>query len=148
MGLIESIGNEVTILIAEDNRDDRWFLEHAFSKEAPAISLQFVQNGKDVLNYLQGNKPFAVRKQYPLPRLLILDLKMPVMDGFEVLNWVRTDCRFSSLPTVVLSSSNHPADIERARGLGANAYHVKPNDLFALRGLVEGLTCYWCAQPA
>src|SRR5829696_8877827 len=119
MGVSEKDDNGVRILVAEDNRDDRWFLEQAFGKAAPGISLNFVQNGQEVLDYLQGQKPFTNREIYPLPAFLILALTMPLMDGFEVIGWVRKQYELSSLPIVVLSSSSDWNDIERARALGA-----------------------------
>jgi CheY-like chemotaxis protein len=131
------------VLLIDDNSDDAIILLRVFSKIAPEISLHIARSGVEALSYLKGEDRFADRKIYPLPSLLIVDLKMPGMDGFDLIQWVRTESDLRELPIVVLSSSKDPADVSRVHQLGANAFHVKPSDPNALIGMVEGLKTYW-----
>lgn len=134
---------DLKVLVVEDNPNDVFLLERAFSKGGPEVPLHFARDGQEALNYLKGVDRFADRKLYPLPTLLVLDLKLPGIDGFDIIKWVRKESELRDLRIVVLSSSNEPSDISRAHELGANAYHVKPNDPNALIGMVEGLKTYW-----
>src|SRR5260370_4135363 len=134
---------DLKVVVVEDNPNDVLLLKRAFSKGGPELPLRFVRNGQEALDYLNGVDRFADRNLYPLPTLLVLDLKLPGIDGFDIIKWVRNEARFRDMRIVVLSSSNEPSDISRAHDLGANAYHVKPNDPNALVGMVEGLKTYW-----
>ena len=126
------------ILVAEDNENDVLILTRAFSKAAPEASVHFVRDGEEAIAYLGGVGRFADRAAYPLPGLLVVDLKMARMDGFEAIEWVRTKSDLRGMPIAVLSSSGDPCDISRAYRLGANAYHVKPQDPSELIRVVEG----------
>ena len=137
------MGDSLKVLLIEDSADDTLITKRLFSKVAPEIVLHVARSGAEAIDYLQGVDRFADRERYPLPSLLVLDLKMPGVDGFDVIKWVRAHPQLSPLPIVVLSSSNDPSDISRAHDLGANAYHVKPTDMNALSGMVEGLKTYW-----
>ncbi len=134
---------DLKVLVVEDNPNDVVLLKRAFSKGGPEVPLQFARDGQEALNYLKGVHQFADRNMYPLPTLLVVDLKLPGIDGFDIIKWVRNQPELRDLRIVVLSSSNEPSDISRAHELGANAYHVKPNDPNALIGMVEGLRSYW-----
>jgi CheY-like chemotaxis protein len=127
------------VLVAEDDLDDVFLLRRAFSKAGVATGLKFVRDGQEVIDYLSGVPPYDNRTKYPLPGLLVLDLKMPRVTGFEVLEWLQSDEMRRRLPVVVLSGSGRPDDIERAYSLGANYYAVKPQDIDQLRSLVERL---------
>ena len=131
------------VLAVEDNPDDVVLLRRAFGKAAREVALHFARDGQEALDYLKGVDPFVDRKMYPLPTLLLLDLKLPRIDGFEVMEWVRNQSELAGLKIVVLSSSGEPSDRARAKELGANAYHVKPNDPNAWAGMLEGLRMYW-----
>jgi CheY-like chemotaxis protein len=135
--------DQLKVLVVEDNPDDILMLKRAFSRGGPKVALRFAHSGQEGLHYLQGVERFADRTLYPLPTLLVLDLKMPGVDGFNIIQWVRQQSEWRDLPIVVLSSSGDPKDMSRAHDLGANAYHVKPNDANALVGMVEGLQMYW-----
>jgi CheY-like chemotaxis protein len=119
----------LNILVAEDNSDDVFLLEQAFRKARVSMSLNVVPDGVGAVAYLKGEGAYHDRLAHPFPDLLLLDLNMPRMNGFEVLNWVRQDSRCNRLPVHVLTSSSLPQDIQRAYELGANSYVVKPNRL-------------------
>src|SRR5436190_8661740 len=113
------------------------------------MPVQFVRDGLEALDYLQGEQPFDDRQRHPIPNLLLLDLKMPRMDGFEVLEWLRRHPVLGRLLVVVLSASPREEDITRAYALGANSYLVKPNDATELNELIMRLEKYWlltCAR--
>lgn len=127
------------ILIADDDPDDCELMRVAFKKAGVAASLEFVHNGEEVLQFLQALPPFAGRKRELLPDVLLLDLKMPGLDGFGVLSWLREHAPFDHLPVVVFSGSDQPVDIDRALALGAARYLVKPNRLQDMIQMVSGI---------
>ena len=105
--------------------------------------MRFVTDGQEAVDYLAGIGKFEDRKANPLPRLLLLDLKMPLLDGFDVLRWMRKQPVLYRLPVAVLTSSNLDNDVDRAYDLGANSYIVKPGSLMGYAGLVQTLHKYW-----
>ena len=105
--------------------------------------LATVGDGQECVDYLSGAGKFADRTLHPLPTLLLLDLKMPLMDGFEVLTWLKTRPDLKDLPTVVLSSSSSDVDIQKARALGARDYFVKPHKLTDLLVILQNLQSRW-----
>jgi CheY-like chemotaxis protein len=115
-----------TILAAEDEECDAMLLKAAYEATGLHSRLVIVGDGEGAVDYLKGKPPYDDREQNPLPGMLLLDLKMPRMDGFEVLAWLRESREFSSLPVVVLSGSPREADMKRAKELGAREYLVKP----------------------
>jgi CheY-like chemotaxis protein len=135
--------NQFTILHVEDDANDVLLLEHACRKAEVACNLQSVPDGDEALAYLQGQAQYADRTRFPLPKFVLLDLKMPRLSGFDVLAWVRKDKKFSLLPVVVLSSSNHDVDIKKAYELGANSYVLKPVEFEALADIIAALYRYW-----
>ncbi len=132
-----------TILIAEDQRDAREVLQLAFSEARISVPIHFVTDGQDAIQYLRGDEPFNDRAKYPFPAMLLLDLKMPRLNGFEVLEWVRFQPALQRLLVVVFTSSDDPRDIDRAYELGANSYLVKPFGFEKLLELVCQLETYW-----
>ena len=131
------------ILVAEDDANDVFFLRRAFQKAEIKCQILDVPNGQEAIRYLEGASPYTNRSDFPLPQLLLLDLKMPLMNGFDVLEWVRGRPELSQLPALVLSSSAHSEDISRAQQLGARDYHVKPSDLAQLTLLARELGGKW-----
>jgi CheY-like chemotaxis protein len=131
------------ILVAEDDPSDAFFLQRAFSKVGKTVALQFVRDGQEVVDYLRGEGTFADRHLYPMPDLLLLDLKMPRMDGFEALTWIRKQPSLRRLPVLIFSGSEQLQDINKAYDLGANSYLVKPHATQELMGLVNRLWDYW-----
>lgn len=118
--------NQPIILLAEDDDNDIFFMRRALRKAEINFPLQVVTNGQEALDYLGGIGKFAARENYPLPSLMFLDLKMPFMDGFEVLAWIRSQSCFNNVPIVVLTSSPEERDRQKAAELGARAYFIKP----------------------
>jgi CheY-like chemotaxis protein len=131
------------ILIAEDNENDVLMLERAFRQAAIDLPLHVVADGEQAIAYLRGDGKFANRAEYPLPDLLLLDLKMPRKNGFEVLQWLRDQPTLASLRTVVLTTSNDIWDINRAYGLGANSFLVKPLDFTDFKDTIQAIYNYW-----
>ena len=132
-----------TILLVEDNPNDILLIQRAFRKAQLANSIQMVENGEEAVAYLAGQGPYADRERYPLPALILLNLKLPRKSGLETLAWLRQQPGLKRLPVVVLTSSREPSDINRAYDLGANSYLTKPAALDALPDVVKILSLYW-----
>jgi CheY-like chemotaxis protein len=106
-----------------------------------------VRDGQEAVDYLAGNKPYNDRTAYPFPALVLLDLKMPRMSGFDVLAWLADRSEFKHLPLVVLSSSSDDSDREKARLMGAKEYFVKPHSLLDLVKIIQDLADRWLSTP-
>lgn len=132
-----------TVLLAEDNADDVLLTQIAFEKARLANPLKVVNNGEEAIAYLRGLGAYGDRERYPFPILLLLDLKMPRLSGFEVLEWLRTQPGLSRLPVAVMTASDDDPFMRRAYALGADSYLVKPPDAVALLALVKRLHAYW-----
>lgn len=137
--------SEATLLHIEDDANDVILFQHACQKAGISCNLQVVADGDEAISYLSGSGKFSDRSQHPIPRVVLLDLKMPRLNGIEALTWIRADERCKCLPVVVLSSSNHEADIRRAYEAGANSYLLKPVDFNALIDLARTISAYWLA---
>ena len=135
------------LLYVEDDENDAFLMRHAFTRAGVQHPLTVVSDGQQAVDYLAGAGPFADRDRYPVPGMLLLDLNLPLRSGFEVLEWVRSQPRYSELIVAVLSSSNHAKDIDRANALGASAYFVKPSDVEKRRELVRTLQARWLLPP-
>jgi CheY-like chemotaxis protein len=131
------------ILVAEDELGDILLLQRAFDKALVKAPVFFARDGRQVLDYLKGNPPFENPVAYPLPALLLLDLKLPYLDGFEVLRWVRSEPGLHHMIVVVFSSSDMADDINRAYALGANSYIIKPQDPDELIQIIKQLQVCW-----
>ena len=116
------------ILIADDDETDVFLLRRAFEKIGLANTLVHVSDGEEAINYLSARGRFQNRFYHPVPNLLLLDLKMPRLSGFDVLNWLRTCKELEDLPVVVLTNSDLDADLNEAWSLGAKDYLVKGSD--------------------
>ena len=132
-----------TILQVEDDSNDVLLMEHACRQAGVPVDLQAVGDADQALAYLRGVGHFANREQFPLPQLILLDLRLPRRSGLEVLEWMRRNERFRRLPVVVLSSSTHGMDLQRSYDLGANSYLVKPVGFEPLVEVVKALYHYW-----
>jgi CheY-like chemotaxis protein len=125
------------ILLAEDDENDVFFMRRALQKAAIAMPLQVVNNGQQAVDYLNGEGKFSDRELHPLPSVMLLDLKMPFLDGFEVLDWIRAQSSLKTLPVVVLTSSAEDRDRRKAAELGAKAYFVKPPKPETLKEILQ-----------
>ncbi len=133
----------VMILVAEDDPNDVMLLKRAFYKAGVNVPIRFVRDGQEVIDYLEGRPPFEDPVQSPVPTLLLLDLKMPRLNGFEVLEWLHRQALLHRLPVVVFSASSEPEDRRRAYSLGAGSYVVKPQDPKQFMEVVQLLKRYW-----
>ncbi len=140
-----------TVLLVEDDLNDIFLVKRAFKMAQIQNPLQVVTDGQEVISYLRGEGKYADREQFPLPKLIVMDIRMPRKSGFEVLQAVKGDSRvLRRIPVVIVSASESPADINRAYELGANAYMIKPMGFRAVEHLFESITHYWgleCAKP-
>lgn len=131
------------ILVAEDEETDAFFLKHALQKAGLSHELVVACDGQEAVDYLSGKGPYADRAQHPLPALLLFDLKMPRMTGFEVLAWLQNQADLKSLPAIVLTSSANDNDRQRAQQLGAADFRVKPSSILELVHIVQDLHAKW-----
>jgi len=131
------------ILLIEDEENDVFFMRRALKQAAVANPLVVIEHGQKALDYLQGTGPFGDREQFPLPCLILLDLKLPHVPGLEVLQWIRSQPSLQTILVVVLTSSNLDDDIDRAYRLGANSYLVKPASPEGLLEIVKAVGDYW-----
>jgi CheY-like chemotaxis protein len=140
---LESLALNSTILLAEDNDDDAFLMSRAFRKAHLLNPVVRVRGGEEALAYLKGEGCYANRDRFPLPFLLLLDLKMPRVNGFDVLRWVRDQPDLKGMLVVILTSSTSEPDISRAYNLGANSYLTKPAGFDQLVQLLDRLQGYW-----
>ncbi|MDB6122640.1 MAG: response regulator receiver protein [Pedosphaera sp.] len=122
--MAKAIKENYLVLLVDDSEDDRLFMRMAFRSSFKLTIVGEVSNGEEAMAYLSGTGIYADRQKYPFPDLVLLDLKMPRFNGFEVLTWVKAQ-PFPSLKVVVLSGSLLTEDVAKTLKLGADAYHVK-----------------------
>ncbi len=132
-----------TVLLVEDNSTDVLMIQRAFKKANLLNPIQVVDDGDKAVAYLGGEGAYADREKYPIPVLVLLDLKLPRRSGLEVLEWLRRQERVRRLPVVVLTSSKETTDVNQAYDLGANSYLVKPVDFDPFLEMVKLLGPYW-----
>jgi len=138
--------SQPAVLVADDDANDIFFLRRAFQKAGLSCPIIDVPDGEKAINYLTGSDGFGDRNQFPIPSLLFLDLKMPKVSGFEVLEWLQKHHNLNSMKVVVLSSSNLPTDMQKARALGAHDYRVKPADIDDMIAMVKDVANQWLNQ--
>jgi CheY-like chemotaxis protein len=130
------------VLWVEDSPDDVLLIGRAIRKaglEPPAL----VRDGREAVEYLSGSGPYADRSMYPFPTLVLLDIKLPKVSGFEVLHWIREHEETSRLPVVMFTSSKERSDVDRAYALGANAYLLKSVDHEHLVETLTRVRAFW-----
>jgi CheY-like chemotaxis protein len=130
------------ILHVEDDPNDVFFFQHAVNKVGVANPIQVVVDGQQAIDYLEGKDKFSNREQFPLPCLVLLDLKLPHVMGLEVLKWIRQKAGIE-LVVVMLTASGNQADIEAAYQLGANAFLIKPSEAGKLEDMVKAIRDFW-----
>lgn len=131
------------ILLVEDDSNDALLIQRAFQKAGLKNTLKLVRDGEQAIKYLCGEGNYADREKFPFPFLMLLDLKMPGTDGFEVLQWLRSKPEFGRLLVVVLTSSNLQSDVDKAYELGANSYLVKPVGFDEMVNMIRRFEVYW-----
>jgi CheY-like chemotaxis protein len=132
------------VLIADDDEEDRSLLKDAFINAGLTSNhLRFVEDGMEVMEYLQGLSKYHDVKLFPTPNLILLDLSMPLKNGFETLRAIRSSELFGSIPVIIVSTSTDPDVVSKCYHLGANAFIQKPSGFISLLTIVEGLLKFW-----
>ena len=134
---------DCTVLLVEDNPDDVLLTTRAFKRANLFSPIQVVDDGDKAVSYLSGEPPYSDRDRFPVPVVVLMDLKLPRRSGLEVLKWIRSVPVLKGLPVVVLTSSADDRDVNSAYDLGANSYLVKPVGFDALFDMVKILQPYW-----
>jgi CheY-like chemotaxis protein len=136
----------VAVLYVEDEESDAYFMRQAFRNVAPSVDLRTVSDGQQAIDYLGGGSGYSDRKSHPLPLLVLLDIHLPLLSGFEVLSWIRQQPEFKNLSVVIFSSSSFLQDKERADSLAANGYMQKPGSAVQFREVAEQLKRRWLSR--
>ena len=133
----------LSVLYAEDDENDVTLMQIGFKTAGLLNSLKIARNGQEAIDYLAGTGCYANRIEYPLPCLVLLDLGMPVCDGFQVLMWIREQLRFRNLPVVVFTASDNEACKDKSVIFGATEYITKPRNPTGLDGLLREMSRRW-----
>jgi CheY-like chemotaxis protein len=133
----------ITILMADDDADDRRLTQEAFEEGRLINDLRFVENGEQLIEYLRKEGPYAPPADAPRPGLILLDLNMPRKDGRTVLKEIKSDPELRQIPVCVLTTSKADEDIYKSYDLGVNSYIVKPVTFEALVDILQTLEKYW-----
>ncbi len=135
--------NNYSVLLVEDDANDIFFIQRAFRRVNAANSIHIVKDGEAAIEYLSGAGEYSDRERYPLPALILLDLKLPRCSGTEVLEWLRQQPMLKRIPVVVLTSSKETLDIDQTYDLGVSSYLVKPVSFDDLSSMIATLDAYW-----
>jgi CheY-like chemotaxis protein len=138
-----------TMLLFEDDDNDAFLLQRALKKADINNPVQRVRDGQEGIDYLSGVGQYRDRSQFPFPRVVLLDLKMPRKSGMEVLEWMKSHPEFKVIPTIIFTASKEQQDVARSYGLGANCFVTKPSKFEDLEHLVRILHEFWglCEKP-
>lgn len=133
---------ESGILLVEDDYNDILLIQRAFRTKLEK-PIQVVRDGDEAVAYLSGKGDYTDRNLYPLPGMILLDLKLPRRSGLEVLEWLKQQPIIKRIPVVVLTSSKENIDVDRAYDMGVNSYLLKPVNYNALNEMIETLNAFW-----
>ncbi|MFC1996551.1 response regulator [Chloroflexota bacterium] len=133
----------VTILLAEDDSDDRYLISEALDESGVDNQLFIVENGEALLDYLKGRGSYKDRKKYPFPSLILLDLNMPLMDGREALAELKKDPALKRIPIIVLTTSQADEDVQETYDLGITGFISKPMTFNGLVDVMKTVGNYW-----
>ena len=142
-GLHSGMPHNALFLLVEDDEDQVLLVQRAFQRANIVNPLHVVRSGQEAMVYLEGAGPYANRDEFPLPKLILLDLKMPGISGFDVLRWIRQQPALRATRVVVLTASNQIRDVNLAYQLGANSFLVKPVDFDDFVRLSQAIQGYW-----
>jgi CheY-like chemotaxis protein len=131
------------ILLVDDDPDDRFLIRRSFERLGIENPLIEAHDGQEAIAYLSGDGPYADRRKYPFPGILLLDLQMPRVDGLELLNWIRLNLSVPGFLIIVLSRIDEIRLVNKAYALGANSFLIKPGNEEELRGLISSFRDYW-----
>jgi len=132
-----------TILLVDDDSDAVLLFERAYQRAGVTHLFKVAQSADDAIAYLTGDGRYADRAAYPMPALILLDIKMPGRTGFDVLEWIRKNSPVTPMRVVMLTGSPDGADVNRAYRMGANSYLTKPTDLTEFREILCTLCAHW-----
>ena len=143
------MNEEFPILIVEQNENDVVLMQRAFRDAGFKNPFHVSHRGTDLVDYLKGNPPYTDREKFKFPRLVMMALKIPEMDGFEILSWLQRHQECNVIPRIILSASDREEDVQRAYQLGANSYIVKPIGYEPLVRTLKLVFEYWemCRKP-
>ena len=133
----------ISLLIAEDDEDDRMLTRKAFENNNLISQIMFVSNGEELMNYLHRDGIYADQELYPWPDLILLDLNMPRKNGREALGEIKQDPDLRRIPVIILTTSKEQEDIIRSYDLGVNSYITKPVTFDGLVHVLENMSNYW-----
>lgn len=140
---MENKKRPIVILIADDDAEDRMLIHEALEESRLKNSIQFVENGEELMDYLHNRNSFSDKKKFPTPGLVLLDLNMPKKDGREALKEIKADDTLRLIPIVVLTTSKAEEDVLRTYDLGVNSFITKPVTFSALVEVMKTLSKYW-----
>jgi CheY-like chemotaxis protein len=132
-----------SILIADDDADDRELIKAAFEENNFPHNIKFVEDGEELLKYLRRKGSYADEADHPLPQIILLDLNMPKKDGREALKEIKTDNYLKCIPVIVLTTSTEKKDVQRIYELGVNSFVIKPVTFRKLVEFTQTLGKYW-----
>ncbi|QNF33630.1 response regulator [Adhaeribacter swui] len=133
----------IVILIADDDAEDRMLLKEALEENRLKNTMQFVENGEELMDYLHNRGKYTDKDQYTTPGLILLDLNMPKKDGREALKEIKEDAHLRCIPVVVLTTSKAEEDILNTYDLGVSSFITKPVTFNSLVDTMKKLTQYW-----
>jgi CheY-like chemotaxis protein len=145
MNMPSVVSQRPSILLVDDSEDDRLIMRRAFRGAGVPTSVFMVGGGEEAVDYLSGTGKYCNRNEFPMPALVLLDIKMPGMDGLDVLRWIRLQPNLQTLRVVMLTSSNDPVDARVAYRIGANSFLTKSPDWTRLVEIARSLEIY-CSQ--
>jgi CheY-like chemotaxis protein len=148
-GREKGVNEQFPIIVAEDNERDAQLLNRALREVGFNNPVHVSRDGQDVINYLKGEPPYEDRTRYKFPRVLFIDLQMPVVDGFQLLEWLKRHDECNVIPRIVLSASRQQEHVQRAYRLGVNSYIYKPPTFDGLVERLQMVINYWsmCEMP-
>jgi CheY-like chemotaxis protein len=143
MGSIVFMSEQALILLVDDNDNDCALMRRAFTSAKVLNPLFIIKSGEEAIDYLSGLGKYSNRSEYPLPSLILLDIKMPGLDGLEVLRWVRSQPGLKTIRVVMLTTSTDIRDVNIAYQLGANSFLTKPVDFERFVEITRAINGYW-----